>query len=178
MNSLLGLFLMFLRLGAFSFGGGYAMLPLIFQSVQQFDFMTAEEFSNLVALSQVTPGPVAVNAATYVGFNFGGVEGAVIATAGVALPSFILIIIISAFLERFKENKITQGMFTGIRPVTAGLIASAALVMGRTVIVTAGSLNVIPACIFAATFVLSWKFKISPIKLTLIMGAVGAFICA
>ena len=86
------LFVMFFRIGLFSFGGGLAMLPLIFQSVKDFGMMTASEFSDLVALSQVTPGPIAVNAATYVGFNGAGIPGALAATLGVALPSFILIL--------------------------------------------------------------------------------------
>ena len=80
------LFTMFFRIGLFSFGGGLAMLPLIFQSVQDFGIMTSQEFSDLVALSQVTPGPVAVNAATYVGFNYSGLPGALTATLGVCLP--------------------------------------------------------------------------------------------
>ena len=82
------LFAMFFRIGLFSFGGGLAMLPLIFQSVKDFGMMTTSEFSDLVALSQVTPGPIAVNAATYVGFNGAGIPGALAATLGVALPSF------------------------------------------------------------------------------------------
>ena len=105
------LFAMFFRIGLFSFGGGLAMLPLIFQSVQDFGMMTAAEFSDLVALSQVTPGPIAVNAATYVGFNGAGIPGALAATLGVSLPSFILILIVVKFLERFQESKGIQGAF-------------------------------------------------------------------
>ena len=127
------LFAMFFRIGLFSFGGGLAMLPLIFQSVQDFGMMTAAEFSDLVALSQVTPGPIAVNAATYVGFNGAGIPGALAATLGVSLPSFILILIVVKFLERFQESKGIQGAFLGIRPVTVGLIASAVLFVGETV---------------------------------------------
>lgn len=177
MTSYYMLFLMFARIGAFSFGGGYAMLPLIFQSVQQFGFMSAEEFSNLVALSQVTPGPVAVNAATYVGFSYGGVLGAAVATLGVALPCFAMIMIVSAFINKFKESKIMDGVFTGIRPVTVGLIASAALVLGKTAVVVSGTINWIPAIIFISSFVLAFKAKISPIKITIVMGLVGAFLC-
>ena len=88
------LFTVFFRIGIFSFGGGLAMLPLIFQSVQSFGIMSAHEFSNLVALSQVTPGPIAVNAATYVGFNYAGIPGAAVATLGVCVPSFILVLIV------------------------------------------------------------------------------------
>ena len=104
------LFTMFFRIGLFSFGGGLAMLPLIFQSVQDFGIMTSQEFSDLVALSQVTPGPVAVNAATYVGFNYSGLPGALTATLGVCLPSFVLMLIVMKFIEqrcagRFHGNK-------------------------------------------------------------------------
>ena len=81
------LFLSFLQIGTFSFGGGLAMLPLIFQSVRDFGMMSPQDFSDLVALSQVTPGPIAVNAATFVGFNYAGLLGAIIATFGVCFPS-------------------------------------------------------------------------------------------
>ncbi|MEG0156706.1 MAG: chromate transporter, partial [Anaerovoracaceae bacterium] len=99
------LFTIFFRIGLFGFGGGVAMLPLIFQSVQTFGIMDTEEFSNLVALSQVTPGPIAVNAATYVGQAYAGFWGAAVATISVALPSFIIILVVMKFLEKYKESK-------------------------------------------------------------------------
>ena len=102
----LTLFTMFFKIGIFSFGGGLAMLPLIFQTVEKSGFMTADVLADLVPLSQVTPGPVAVNAATYVGFDAGGVLGAMCSTIGVALPSFILIISVSSFLNKFHESRI------------------------------------------------------------------------
>ena len=154
------------------------MLPLIFQTVADAGFMDADELADLIPLSQVTPGPIAVNAATYVGFNTAGFFGSVCSTLGVALPSFVLIIIVSSFLERFNESSIISGIFAGIRPVTAGLIGSAVIVIGRTVLVTGTHLNVIPAAIFAVSFILALKFKVSPIKITLIMAVVGAFACS
>ena len=135
---LLSLFLAFFRIGVFSFGGGLAMLPLIFQTVQDFGYMSAEEFSNLVALSQITPGPVAVNAATFIGFSFAGLGGALCATFGVALPSFLLIITVIKFLDKFNNNKSIDAAFKGIRPATVGLIASAALFVGQTALVKSG----------------------------------------
>jgi len=181
------LFYMFARIGLFGFGGGYAMLPLIFQGVQEFGFMSAEEFSNLVALSQVTPGPVAVNAATYVGFNYAGVLGAAVATFGVSLPCFVIVFIISSFLEKFKNSTLVEGMFTGIRPVTVGLIASAVVVLGKTSLINVGTdlnistvigtIEIIPVLIFLATLLLAGKLKISPIKVTIMMGIVGALFC-
>ena len=183
------LFVMFFRIGLFSFGGGLAMLPLIFQSVKDFGMMTASEFSDLVALSQVTPGPIAVNAATYVGFNGAGIPGALAATLGVALPSFILILIVVQFLERFQESRGIQGAFLGIRPVTVGLIAAAVLFVGETVLVNGSIIsaklftegvsyfNVIPVMLCAATLLLSGVFKVKPITLMIVMGAVGALLC-
>lgn len=185
----LSLFAMFFRIGLFSFGGGLAMLPLIFQSVQDFGVMSAAEFSDLVALSQVTPGPIAVNAATYVGFNGAGIPGALAATLGVSLPSFILILLVCSFLERFRQSKGIQGAFIGIRPVTVGLIAAAVLFVGESVLVngpiissellTSGVdyFNWMPIMLCAATLLLSGVFKLKPITLMIIMGAAGALLC-
>lgn len=183
------LFVMFARIGMFSFGGGLAMLPLIFQSVQDFGMMAPHEFSNLVALSQVTPGPIAVNAATYVGLNYAGLPGAVTATLGVCVPSFVLMLIVMKFMEKFQNSKGLQGAFAGIRPVTVGLIAAAAIFVAETSLVKGnlfcmeiftdpkGYINFPACCIFAATLVLAGKFKISPIKITILMGVIGAFLC-
>ncbi len=183
------LFTMFFRIGIFSFGGGLAMLPLIFQSVQDFGIMTAGEFSNLVALSQVTPGPIAVNAATYVGLNYGGLPGAAAATLGVCLPSFVLMLLVMKCMEKFKESKGMEGAFLGIRPVTVGLIAAAVIFVSDTVLVKgqllsakifqdpAGYINVIPCLIFVVTLILAGKFKVSPIKITILMAIVGAILC-
>ena len=183
------LFSMFFRIGLFSFGGGLAMLPLIFQCVQDFGIMSAHEFSNLVALSQVTPGPIAVNAATYVGLNYAGLPGAMIATVGVCLPSFVLILIVMKFMEKFKESKGLEGAFMGIRPVTVGLIGAAAIFVAETSLVNGelfstnvftnpGSyINPIPCAIFAVTLILAGKFKVSPIKITILMAVVGAIVC-
>lgn len=183
------IFFMFFKIGLFSFGGGLAMLPLIFQSVQELGFMTSAEFSDLVALSQVTPGPIAVNAATFVGFNYSGLGGAAVATLGVCLPSFALMIIVVKFIERFNSSRIMQGAFMGIRPVTVGLIAAAVIFVSESVLVK-GSListklfelglnyfNWIPIILFAATLILVCVFKVKPIKLMIVMGIAGALLC-
>ncbi|MDD4376650.1 MAG: chromate transporter [Eubacteriales bacterium] len=170
----LQLFFIFAKIGVFGFGGGMAMLPMIYQGVQQFGLMSYDEFSNLVAISQVTPGPIAVNAATYVGYNSAGVLGAVCATLGVALPSFLLVTLVSYFIEKFNENNTIKGAFNGIRPATVGLLGSAVILMGQTVFV---STNIIPFLIFGMTILLVWKFKISPIVIVFIMGIIGALLC-
>lgn len=202
------LFLTFFRIGIFSFGGGLAMLPLIFQTVQEFGFMNAEEFSNLVALSQVTPGPVAVNAATYVGFDFAGFGGAFFATLGVSLPSFVLVITVMKFLDKWNNSKGIEAAFTGIRPATVGLIGAAALFVGEAALFDengielikngiqgssidqigqmlsllaaniAHSIQLIPCGIFIVTLVLIAKFKMGPVKVILLMAIVGTFLCS
>ncbi|MCX7709270.1 MAG: chromate transporter [Clostridia bacterium] len=188
MLKLLQLFYVFFKVGMFSFGGGYAMLSMIYQEIEKFGFMPAKEFSDVVALSQMTPGPIAVNAATYVGFKYAGFWGAAFATVGVSLPSFILILIISAFFYKFKSSKIVQAVLDGIRPATVGLIASAVLFFANTSIFQEKLFSYeglksplsyisIPALIIcAATVFLSIKFKVGPITLTILAGIAGAFI--
>lgn len=183
------LFTMFFRIGVFGFGGGLAMLPLIFQSVQEFGVMSQQDFSDLVALSQVTPGPIAVNAATFVGYNYAGLPGALMATLGVSLPSFILILIVCKFIEKFYDSKGIQGAFFGIRPVTVGLIGAAVIYVSEDVLVKGtvitsklisegiGYYNIVPIVIFAATIVLVGVFKLKPVKVMIIMGIAGAFLC-
>ena len=151
--------------------------------------MSSQEFSDLVALSQVTPGPVAVNAATYVGFNYSGVPGALVATLGVCLPSFVIMLIVMNFIDRFNDSRGVQGAFIGIRPVTVGLIAAAAIFVSETVLVngpliskelfTGGPdyFNLIPLAIFAASIVLVGVFKMRPIRVMIIMGIAGALLC-
>lgn len=188
MTPFFNLLLMFFRIGLFSFGGGYAMLPLIFQGVQEFGIMTAAEFSRLVALSQVTPGPIAVNAATYVGYKYAGLGGAAAATLGVALPSLILVLLVLHFVKKFEESKALNAVLSGIRPATVGLIASAVIFLAETsllngpllsakLIENAGEyINLLPCLFFIVTIILAGKFKIGPIKLTILAGLVGAFV--
>lgn len=183
------LFTIFFRIGLFGFGGGLAMLPLIFQSVQAFGIMTNEEFSNLVALSQVTPGPMAVNAATYVGFNYAGLPGALTATIGVCLPAFLLMMIVYKFIKKFNDSRTIQGIMTGVRPVTVALIGAAVIFVSETVLVNGPLIseklieagfdyfNLIPLCIFAVTIVLVSVFKMKPIRVMILMGIAGALLC-
>lgn len=188
MNELLSLFFVFLRIDLVGFGGGYAMLPLIFQSVQTFDIMSAQEFSQLVALSQITPGPIAINAATYVGFKTAGVLGATSSTLGLILPSFFLVYLIAHFLERFKNSNIIEGAFTGIRPATVGLIGSAVIYTAETSIFNGaftienitqmgyGYIEPYGLCIFLAVLLLSGKWNVNPIILTVGGGLIGILI--
>ena len=186
MSAYLTLFIVFFKVGLFSFGGGTAMLPIIYQSVRSLGYMSAGEFSDMVALSQVTPGPVAVNAATYVGLINSGVIGAIVATIGVCLPCFLIMLAVSAFLSKFKDNRIVEGAFSGIRPVTIGLVGTAAVFIAEGVL-TRGPLisasmadpdyyNLIPLGIFAVSILLMGKFKVKPIWTLLIMAGAGSLI--
>jgi len=170
----LKLFLVFAKIGLFGFGGGMAMLPMIYQGAKQFQLMSPDEFSNLVAISQVTPGPLAVNAATYVGYNCAGLPGALVATFGEALPSFILVIVTCYFINKFKESKAIEGAFVGIRPVTVGLIAAAVVFMGQSAFT---SLAPVPIIICVASVVLIGRFKVNPILIVIGSGLIGAFLC-
>jgi chromate transporter len=117
----------FFKIGLFSFGGGYAMIPLIQEEIQANGWVEAREFADIVAISQMTPGPIAVNAATYIGTKTAGIPGSVFATLGVSLPSFILVLLIARFFAKFKDNYMVEAVLKGIRPVTIGLISSAVI---------------------------------------------------
>ncbi|HYH05355.1 MAG TPA: chromate transporter [Bacillota bacterium] len=182
------LFYVFFKVGLFSFGGGYAMLPMIYQDIQTFGLMEAREFSNVVALSQVTPGPIAVNAATYVGFRSAGWGGAIFATLGVCLPSIIIILIIAVFMVKFKNSPVVQAVLQGIRPATVGMLAAAVIFFAKTSLVSAGFFSLkmmqnplefisLPALvIFFLTIWASKKGKVGPIPLTLLAGVAGIWL--
>lgn len=126
----LELFLSFLKIGAFTFGGGYAMLPLIMETVVSKGWMSEEALIDFVAVAESTPGPFAINIATYVGSEMGGFFGAVCATLGVVLPSFVIILIVAKCYEKFRKSKLVSGAMTGLKPVVVGLIGAAILSIG------------------------------------------------
>jgi chromate transporter len=133
---LLELFWVFFKIGAFTFGGGYAMLPFIQQEVISRGWLDFEEITNFIAVSESTPGPFAVNIATYIGVERGGIIGGIVATLGVILPSFIVILIVAKFFMKFRENRYISAILDGIKPVAIGLIAAAALSVFLGVFVT------------------------------------------
>ena len=134
----LDLFWTFFKIGAFTFGGGYAMIPLIQSEVTSHGWMTAEEVVNFVAVSESTPGPFAVNASTYVGAQTAGLPGAFCATLCVVLPSFVIILVVAGCLDRFRKSRVVQGCMSGLRPAVIGLIGAAAVTTGKTVFFPAG----------------------------------------
>ena len=139
----LKLFLTFLKVGAFTFGGGYAMFPLIQEEVLKYNWLSEEMLIDFVAVSESTPGPFAVNISTYIGSELGGILGAVCATLGVVIPSFIIILIVAKFFMKFKESKVIKGVMSGLKPCVIGLIGSAVISMALTVFAPDGLKNIV-----------------------------------
>ena len=124
----------FFKTGLFSIGGGMATIPFLMELTEKYDWYTMEELSNFIAISESTPGPVGVNMATYAGYNAAGVPGALVATLFLVLPSFIVIMIISSVLNKFRENKYVVNGFYGIRPTVAGLLFVVAFTLIKNVV--------------------------------------------
>lgn len=135
---LIQLFWEFFKTGLFAIGGGLATLPFLKEISQRTGWFSAQDLMDLIAISESTPGPIGVNAATYAGFHSAGVIGGIVATLGLITPSIIIIILISKVLETFKESKLVQSAFYGLRPASTGLIAAAGLsvVFGTLIYVT------------------------------------------
>ncbi|MCD8194125.1 MAG: chromate transporter [Tannerellaceae bacterium] len=169
----------YLKIGLFGFGGGYAMLSLIQADVvDNYKWITLQEFTDIVAISQMTPGPIGINSATYIGYtavhNAGYSEwisilGSCLTTFAVCLPSFILVLIISYYYSKFKNNRYVAAAFLGLRPATVGLIAAAALLLMNS----ENFIDYKSFLIFGAAFILTWKFKVHPILMILLAGVAG-----
>lgn len=179
----LELFLTFLKIGAFTFGGGYAMLPLIQEQVAAHGWLTSEELINFIAVSESTPGPFAINVSTYVGMETGGLFGAFCATFGVVLPSFVIILLVAKCYAQFQNSKVVRGMMSGLKPAVVGLIAAAVVSTGYTVLFPDGfSMSAVTGfsfissvLIFSVMFVLAQK-KVHPILIIVLSGAAGILI--
>lgn len=175
----LQLFYTFFKIGLFGFGGGYAMLSMIQgEVVTRYHWLTPQEFTDIVAISQMTPGPIGINSATYVGYTAtDNVWGSVIATGAVILPSFILMLTISKFFLKYQKNQHVIDVFSGLRPAVVGLLAAAALVLmdkenfGSPVDDTFQF--VVSCLLFLAVFVATKQFKVNPILLIILSGVVG-----
>lgn len=126
----------FFKIGLFSIGGGMATLPFLMDLTSKYDWFTASELANMVAISESTPGPVGVNMATYAGYNAAGVSGAIVATLSLTAPAIIIISIIAKFLENFSENTTVKSVFYGIRPTVAALIGYAVFELLKIAIIT------------------------------------------
>ena len=161
--------LSFLKIGAFSFGGGYAVLSFIQREVVEANgWITPEQFVDIVAIAEMTPGPIAVNSATFVGYNMFGVWGGIMCTlCTIAIP-VILSLIVSFYFSKFKGNRQLQNALKGIRPAVIGLIAASCLSIAEISITSVYSL-----LFFGIALLLVWKFKVNPIITLIICGALG-----
>ena len=187
------LFLTFFLIGMFTFGGGYAMLSLIqAEVVVKHAWLSESMFADIVAISQMTPGPIGINCATYVGYNvlttsgaghLMGIVGSLTATMAIMLPSFIIVLLLVRFYNRVKGSPMFEGVMSVIRPAVVGLIGAAAIVLMFKVDWNGlvPSLQVVEEnfpdwkswCLFAAAFLASFKFKVNPILLIVLSGVMG-----
>lgn len=170
---LISLFLVFLFIGAYNFGGGYAMIPLIISLVvDKYGWIEMFDFINFVTISQVTPGPIAINLATFVGYTVGnGVIGSIIATLAVILPSFILITLIVMFMKKFSNNIHIKNFFIGIRPVVLGLIASSCVS-----VIDSDFYTIYSFIVFGIIFYLTTFKNLHPIIAIFVTGFIGMWI--
>jgi chromate transporter len=169
MRALIELFFTFSKIGAFNFGGGYAILPLIEKEmVINNGWMTTHDFIDLVALSQVTPGPISINSATFIGYRLFGISGAAYGTLGLIFPAFFIVIFAATAIQKYRNSSWMNCAFLNLRPAVIGLITSATLSLGRTSIVDLRSV-----LIAGLTAVLVFKTKLHPVVIILISGAVG-----
>lgn len=178
------LFLSFLQIGAFSFGGGYAAMPLIQnQVVDLHHWLNLAEFTDLITISQMTPGPIAINSATFVGTRIAGMPGALAATAGCVLPSCILVTLLARIYLKYRDLSLIQGVLRSLRPAVVAMIGAA----GAAILVTAfwglegftpglNTLNLRSVFIFAGALFLLIRFKISPI-LVMVLSGVFETVC-
>lgn len=178
--TLLELFIGFLKVGMFSFGGGYASIPLIRDVIQSYGWLNDDMLSYMIAVSESTPGPIMVNMATYVGVSQAGIAGAIVATLAVVLPSFIVILLVTAIMSKFVENRYVDAALKGIKLCVAGIILTTGIVMTvenvfnrtRAVDITAAVILVLLAVIYFGSRKIKKK-GISPIILILISAVCG-----
>ncbi|WP_462356903.1 chromate transporter [Phocaeicola coprocola] len=180
----LQLFYTFFKIGLFGFGGGYAMISMIQgEVVTRHEWLSSNEFTDIIAISQMTPGPIGINSATYVGYsavvNAGyshavGILGSTIATVSVVLPSFILMVLISKFFLKYQKHPIIASVFEGLRPGVVGLLAAAALVLMNGENFGTYNWQILTSIVlFAGTFIASYRYKVNPILLIVICGIIG-----
>ena len=179
---LLELFIVFLQIGLFAFGGGYAAMPLI-QSlvVEGKNWLTVAEYADLTTIAEMTPGPIAVNAATFVGQKMAGTVGAVVCTIGCILPSLIIVLALAWFYTKYHDLRVVKSILTELRPAVVAMIAGAGLTIllmaffgtGTLSEISASSVRVIEVCLFAGSLLLLRKRKAGPITIIFLNALLG-----
>ncbi|WP_175638599.1 chromate transporter [Metabacillus schmidteae] len=176
---LLQLFILFFMIGTVSFGGGYAMLPVIEREVTGKGWITTTDFTDAVALAGMTPGSIASNSATIVGYKVAGIPGAIISSIAMSLPSLILILVIALFFYKFHSNKLVKSAFYGLRPIVTSLIMYAAikLALSNGVISTSISWDMVSLLfIFGISLISLLYFRVHPVIVILCAGVIGTII--
>lgn len=158
MKLYLQLFLQFFHIGVFSFGGGYATLPFLYDIAEKYHWYSTKQLTDMLALSSITPGPVGINVATFAGFITSGVLGAVIATCAIILPSFIIVTVVSEILDKFKSNKYVQGALCGVKPAGCALLSAVGIKL-----LFSSNLNIAGVVLLVLFLVLSYKKKLDPL---------------
>jgi len=182
---MIDLFLGFLKVGCFTFGGAYSAIPLIREVVLSHGWLTDETLSHMIAVSESTPGPIMVNLATYIGSSQAGLFGALLATLAVVLPSFLVILLIAVLMRHAIKNKYVQAVLRGLKPCMIGVILATGVYMTAKVCLTAGGIfavnvnaSLIAALLFAAVAISKKKMKkkLSPIQLIVLSAVLGILI--
>lgn len=177
----LELFWCFLKIGLFSFGGGYAAMPLIRdQVVNDHGWLSMREFTDLITISQMTPGPIAINSSTFVGIKIAGVPGALAATLGCVLPSCVIVMLIAKLYLRYRDMSMLQGVLNSLRPAVVAMIASAGISViisafwGTAEQISLGNTDWLLLIIFLVSVFLLRKFKMNPVLVMVVAGAAKA----
>ena len=182
---MMDLFIGFLKVGCFTFGGAYSAIPLIRDIVLSYGWLTDETLTHMIAVSESTPGPIMVNLATYVGSSQGGLPGALLATLAVVLPSFLIILLIAALMRHAIKNKYVQAVLRGVKPCMIGVILATGIFMTAKALLTAGGMVAVNvnACLIAAALFAALELsrkklqkKLSPIQLIVLSAILGILI--
>ena len=172
------LFFTMLKIGLFTFGGGYAMIALIENEfVEKKKYIEKDEFLDMVAIAESTPGPIAINAATYIGYKKAGFLGSVMATVGVCIPSFVIIYVISLFFDKFLSFKLVERAFRGIQVCVVYLIFSAGIKMLKNLKKTVLSITIVSAVTLCMLLFSLFSVSFSSVLYILICGCTGVFVC-
>lgn len=176
------MFLTFFKIGLFSFGGGYAAMPLI-QSlvIEQNGWLTVAEYADLMTIAEMTPGPIAVNAATFVGSKLSGLVGSIVCTIGCITPSVIIVLLLAYLYKKYANLEIVKGVLNSLRPAVVAMIASAAVTLllmalfssSKLADISFGNLNIIELVLFAADLYILRKYKLSPVTIIFSTAFIG-----
>jgi chromate transporter len=177
----LRIFWSFFQIGLFSFGGGYAAMPLVQNQIVDINsWLTMNEFADVITISQMTPGPIAINSATFVGIRVGGILGAIVATIGCVLPSCIIVLILAYVYYKYRKLSTVQGVLNGLRPAVIAMIASAGLALiilafwnEQSISFKSEDIDFIAVVIFSAAIIILRKWKVNPVVVMIGSGVIG-----